>query len=185
MANLTVAEKTHWRDRIEAKIDRHVEGILAADPGLIDRVKREARSRAFESLGLAEFQAELEQIAAQKGALDRRERRARRAMLARVRGVDVETVEERYYGSLDPEVNTAITKRKVVHEDELLGENELGRQVLRLRTEKDRLLDTVWLACSPTQIKQLWSSVTRLLSDEPTELERQAISIPPSGEEGG
>jgi hypothetical protein len=181
---LTVAEKTHWRDRIEAKISRRIETILAAEPGLMDRVKREARSRAFESLGLAEFQAELEQIAAQKGALDRRERRARRAMLARVRGVEIEVVEERYFGSLDPEVNTAITKRTVVHEDELLAGHELGQEVLRLRAEKDRLLDTVWLACSSAQIKQLWSSVTRLLGDEPTELERDALAIPQSGEEG-
>jgi hypothetical protein len=86
---------------------------------------------------------------------------------------------------LDPEVNTAITNRTAVHEDELLAEHELGRQVLRLRDEKDRLLDTVGLACSSAQIKQLWSNVTRLLGDEPTELERQAISIPHSGEEGG
>ena len=155
MANLTVAEKTHWKERIEAKISRHIEGILAADPGLMDRVKREARTRAFASLGLAEFQSELEQIASQKGALDRRQRRARRAMLARVRGVEIETVEERYFGSLDPEVNTAITKRTAVHEDELLAEPELGRQVLRLRAEKDRLLDTVGLACSSAQIKGL------------------------------
>jgi hypothetical protein len=185
MANLTVAERTHWKERIEAKISRHIEGILAADPGLMDRVKREARTRAFASLGLAELQADLEQIAGQKGARDRRERRARRAMLARDRGVEVGAVEERYYGSLDPEVSTAITKRQSVHEDELLAEHELGRQVLMFHAEKDRLLDTVGLACSSAQIKQLWSNVTRLLGDEPTELEREALAIPPTGEEAG
>jgi hypothetical protein len=57
--------------------------------------------------------------------------------------------------------------------------------VLRLRDEKDRLLDTVGLACSSAQIKGLWSNVTRLLGDEPTELEREALAIPPTGEEGG
>jgi hypothetical protein len=185
MANLTVAEKTHWKERIEAKISRHIEGILAADPGLMDRVKREARTRAFASLGLAEFQADLEQIAGQKGALDRRERRARRAMLARDRGVEVEAVEERYYGSLDPEVSTAITKRQSVHEDELLGENERGQQVLRLRAEKDNLLDIVWPATSPSQVRQLWTKVAELLGDDPTQLEREALAIPPGGEEGG
>ncbi len=40
---LTVAEKTHWRDRIEAKINRRIEAILAGDPGLMDRVKHAAR----------------------------------------------------------------------------------------------------------------------------------------------
>src|SRR5947209_6391332 len=102
MANLTVAEKTHWKERIEARINRRIEAILAAEPGLIDRVKREAKGRALVSLGLAELQAEIDQIAAQKAALDRRDRRARRATLARVRGVETDEVEERYFGSLDP-----------------------------------------------------------------------------------
>src|SRR5437016_3145348 len=93
MANLTVAEKTHWRDRIAARIDRRIETIAASDPGLLDRVKREARGRALASLGLAEFEDELDEIAAQKAALDRRDRHARRAMLARIRGVAVEDVE--------------------------------------------------------------------------------------------
>ena len=55
MANLTVAEKTHWRDRIEARIDRRIEAITAGEPGLIERIKQEARVRALASLGLAEF----------------------------------------------------------------------------------------------------------------------------------
>jgi hypothetical protein len=181
---LTVAEKTHWRDRIEAKINRRIERVLATEPGLMDRVKREARNRAIASLGLAEFQAELDQLAEQKDALDTRERRARRSILARLRGVDVEDVEERYYGGRDQEVDTAIGKRQGVHEDELLAADELGRQVLRLRAEKDRLHDTVWLACSPAQIKQLWLNVNTLLGDEPTALEREALSIPPVSEEG-
>jgi hypothetical protein len=86
---------------------------------------------------------------------------------------------------LDPEVNTAITKRQSVHEDELLGENERGHQVLRLRAEKDNLLDIVRLATSPSQVRQLWAKISELLGDEPTELERQAILIPQTGEEGG
>jgi hypothetical protein len=185
MANLTVAEKTHWKERIEARINRRIEAILAAEPGLMDRVKREAKARALASLGLAELQAEIEQIAAQKAALDWRDRRARRAMLAWVRGVDTDEVEERYYGSLDPEVNTAITRRQAVHEDEILAGHELGRQVVRIRAEKDRLLDVIWLATSPVQVRQLSTKVGELIGDEPTQLEREALAIPPAGEEAG
>jgi hypothetical protein len=185
MANLTVAEKTHWKERIEARINRRIEAILAAEPGLMDRVKREAKTRALTSLGLAELQAEIEQVAAQKAALDRRERRARRAMLARVRGADIDEVEERYYGSLDPEVKTAITTRQAVHEDEILADHELGQQVVRIRAEKDRLLDVIWLATSSVQVRQLWTKVGELICDEPTQLEREALAIPPAGEEGG
>ena len=135
---LTVAEKTHWRDRIEAKINRRIEVILAGDPGLMDRIKHAARGRALTSLGLAEFQSELDQIAAQKEALARRERCAQRAMLARVRGVEIDQIEEVYYGRHETEVTKTVSQRQAVHEDELLAEHEIGRQILQLRAEKDR-----------------------------------------------
>jgi hypothetical protein len=182
----TVAEKTHWKERIEARINRRIEFILAADPGLMDRIKNAARGRALASLGLAEFQSELDQIASQKAELDRRERRAHRSMLARVRDVDIEQIEEVYYGRHETEVSRAVSQRQVVHEDELLAEHEVGRQILRLRAEKDRLLDVIWLATSPVQIRQLWSRVGGLFGDEPTQLEREALAIPSAGgEEAG
>ena len=183
MANLTVAEKTHWRDRIQARIDRRIEAITAGDPGLMDRIKRAARGRALASLGLADFQAELDQIVEQKDALDQRERQARRAMLARVRGVAVEDVESRYHGSLDPEVTTAINKRLAVHEEELLAGHELGHRILELRRQKENVLDVVWLATSPTQVRELWTRIGKLLGDEPTALEREALAIAPADEE--
>ena len=104
-------------------------------------------------------------------------------MLARIRGVAVEDVEARYYGSPDPEVSTAINKRQVVHEEELLAEHELGRRVLELRGQKENLLDVVWLATSPAQVRELWTRIGKLLGDEPTALERAALAIPPAGEE--
>ena len=185
MANLTVAEKNHWKVRIEARINRRIEAILAGEPGLMGRDLRQAKARALASLGLAELQAEIDQVAEEKAALEKRDRRARRAMLTRVRGVDVEDVEERYYGSLDPEVNTAISKRQAIHADEILAGHELGRQVVRIRAEKDRLLDVIWLATSPVQVRQLWTRVGELIGDEPTQLEREALAIPPGGEEAG
>ena len=69
-----------------------------------------------------------------------------------------------------------------MHEEELLAGHELGRQVLQLRADRERLLDTVWLACSSAQIRQLWSSVNALLGDEPTALEREALALAAAGE---
>jgi hypothetical protein len=183
MANLTVSEKNHWRDRIAAKIDRRIEAITASEPGLLDRVKREARARALDSLGLTEFEDELDQIAKEREALEKREQHARRTSLARIRAVDVEDVEIRYYGCRDPEVDAAIKRRQAIHEDEMLAAHEVGRQMLRLRVEKDRLVDVVWLATSPTHVRELWRRVGKLLGDEPTELEHEALSIPSVDEE--
>ena len=93
MANLTVAEKTHWRDRIQARIDRRIEAITAGEPGLIERIKQEARGRALASLGLAEFQEELDRIVARRAELDRRDTQIRKEMLARVRGVSADDLD--------------------------------------------------------------------------------------------
>jgi hypothetical protein len=182
MANLTVAEKTHWRDRIQARIDRKIEQITAGDPGLMERIRHEARDRALESLGLAGSQEELDRIAARRAELDRRDAQVRREMLAQVRGVSADDLDGYSRVHDHPEIRAAIDRRRAMHEEELLAGHELGRQVLQLRADRERLLDTVWLACSSAQIKQLWSSVNALLGDEPTALEREALSLAPAGE---
>jgi hypothetical protein len=94
MPGLTVSEKNHWRDRIAARIDRRIETIIAEDPGLMDRIKAEARRRALSSLGLDELQAELDAIGEQRKALDRREKRAQKAMIARIQGIPAEEVSD-------------------------------------------------------------------------------------------
>jgi hypothetical protein len=184
MANLTVAEKTHWRDRIQARIDRRIEAITAGEPGLIERIKQEARVRALESLALAEFQEELDRIVAQRAELDRRDTQIRKEMLARVRGVSADDLDCYARVHDHPEIRAAIIRRQTLHEDELLAGHELGRQVLKLRAEKENLLDVIWLATSSSQVRQLWTKVAELLGEEPTHLEREALSIPPAGEEG-
>ena len=184
MANLTVAEKNHWRDRIQARIDRRIEAITAGEPGLIERIRQDARAQALASLGLAEFQEELDRIVARRAELDRRDTQIRKEMLARVRGVSADDVD--CYSRIHdhPEIRAAIGKRQALHEEELLVGHELGRQVLRLRVEREDLLDVIWLATSPTQVRQLGQKVAELLGEEPTRLEREALSIPPAGEEG-
>jgi len=183
MANLTVAEKTHWKDRIQARIDRKIEQITAGEPGLIERIKHEARGRALESLGLAAFQDELDEIAAQRAELDRRDSQVRKEMLAKVRGVSADDLDCYTRVHDHPEIKAAITKRAAMHEEELLAGHDLGRQVLRLREEREHLLDSIWLATSPSQVRSFWQKVGELLGEEPTRLEREALSIRPAGEE--
>ena len=178
--SLTVAEKQHWRERISRRIDKKIETLLAAEPNLMDRVHRDARQRALQSLGLAEWQAELDDIEHQKVTLEKRSQQVLKAMLAHVRGVPVEDLDDTHYGYCrEEEVKSAVAKRQKVHEDELLGECDTGREILRLRQEQEDLLDTVWLATSAAALKTLWSKVNELLGKEPTRLERDALEIPP------
>ena len=94
---LTVTEKEHWKDRISNRIEKRIEQLQAAEPNLKDRIDREARQRALQSLGLAEMQADLDRIEREKKLLEKKEKQTHRRMLAHVRGVPVEDVQDTYY----------------------------------------------------------------------------------------
>src|SRR3954470_10972609 len=161
MPSLSVAEKNHWRDRIAARIARAVERIKARHPALFDRVRREAHAEALRSLGLDASYAELEAIRAGEAELARRKKVAQRAMLAALRGVPVDEVPDNFavrFGvdlPLPTEAHEAIARRQAAHQDRLLADAPGGREVPRLEGEKDNLLDTIWLATSPAEIRAL------------------------------
>jgi len=178
MPGLSVTEKEHWKDRIGRRIDKRIESIAAEEPNLLDRVHREAHERALRSLDLDQLHAEKESIEEQHEALEKREFEVEREMLAKVRGVPPESIEGQPY-RYDQEVTRAVERRQAVFEDELLAESERGRRILQLRLERENLLDVVWLATSPKQLKTLWSKVAELLGDEPTALVRDALAIEP------
>ena len=177
MPSLTVTEKEHWKERIGKRIEKKIETLIAGDPSLMTRIQDQARQRALQSLGLAEMQAELDAVGAQQKELHEKEAHLQHQMLAHVRRVPIEEVSETYHGYPNSQVTTAIQKRQTVHEDEFLAQNDLGQEILRLRREKENLLDTVWLATSPQHIKDLWQKVVELLGDEQTPLQKEALTI--------
>jgi hypothetical protein len=189
MPGLTMTEKSHWRDRIAARIDKAAERIKSRHPALFDRLTREAHARALASLGLADAYAELEAIRAEEAALARRKKQAQKSMIATLRSTPIDEVTDsfgiRYGGelALPHEAAEAIARRQAAHHEQLLADDPIGREVARLGAEKDHLLDTIWLAVSPSQIKQLWTRVAELLGDEPTPLEREALAIEPAKED--
>ena len=60
-----------------------------------------------------------------------------------------------------------------------MAESDVGRRIVTLRRERENLLDTIWLATSPVQLKTLWSKLAELLGDEQTQLQRDALAIEP------
>ena len=180
MPGLTVSEKNHWKDRLSKRIDKRLDAIAAEDPNLLDRVKRQARERAMASLNLADLQVEIDEIERQEETLDKRKSLLNRTMLARVRSVPLETIDQHFSNSYyNNEVENAIKSRQTIHEDTLLAESAVGKRILDLRSERENLLDTVWLAASSKQIKELWTKVAELLGDEQTQLQRDALAIEP------
>jgi hypothetical protein len=139
----------------------------------------EARQRALASLKLAELEQETKAIDEQKEQLDERHEQIARQMLATIRGVPVEKVDDHHHYRSGNEVETAVVRRQKVFEEELLAAHDVGREIVKLRQEKEDLLDTIWLATSPSQLKTLWTKVVELLHDESTQLQRDALAIAP------
>jgi hypothetical protein len=184
MSTLTVREKEHWKERITRKVEQAVEALLAAEnPNYRDRQREKARRLALESLGIARLQDQLDELAEQE-----KECRTKRAaiygeMLATACGI----LNDRPYSGgcsdLPYQVLEAIRRRQSLHERELLANDDLGRKLLALEREKEELLDTVWLATSGKQIKQLWQKVAELLGQESTPFQQQALGIDPVEDE--
>ena len=178
---ITVAERNRWKERIAHRIDRRIETLVAkTDPTLLQRASEEARKKAYESLGIQAQQQELEAIQKEKEKMERRERRLLAEQKAVINGTTVEQELERggYY-RYDTDVENAVKARAKALEAEILAQSELGSQVLSLRREEDNLLDTVWLATSSIQIKELWEQVNALLEIKPTALGDKALKIAP------
>ncbi|MCK4282912.1 MAG: hypothetical protein KAX44_01240 [Candidatus Brocadiae bacterium] len=137
--------------------------------------------KAHESLGIDSQQRELDGIEKQKEEMERRQRRLRAEQRAVINGTTVEDELERGggYGRYDYVVEDAVKARAKALEADILAESDLGKQVLTLRDEKDNLLDTVWLATSCGQIKELREQVNALLEFKPTALEEKALQIAP------
>lgn len=180
---LTVTEKQHWKDRIGKRIEKRIEALGAEEPGFLERIQEAARKHALKSLGLDKLQSRLERIARQKKLLDAREETAERAMLAVVRGVPARDLRRDSLYGVEREISEAVQKRQVVHEEELFAKTKRGREILHLRQEKENLLDTVWLATSPQQIKDLWQKIDDMLGGEQTRLQRAALAIKPMDSE--
>ena len=109
-------------------------------------------------------------------------------MLAALRGVPLEEISGDVhvrYGCELPvpgEAYEALRRRRAAHRDQFLAEDPVGREIARWEAERENLLDTVWLATSPAQVRALWTKVGELLGDVPTPLEREALAIEPARE---
>ena len=180
--SLTVKEKDHWRNRIARRIDHAIEELQAKeDPGFHKRIGEEAEKKAWTSLGLDKLKTENERIQYETKRLSDRQSEVWQEMESIVTGKPVSACQGQY--SAQHAVRSAVDRRAKVHEKELLQTSTLGQKVLHLLHEKDELLDTVWLATSPSQVKELWSRFAEVLNWEPPQLQQKALEIPPVSED--
>lgn len=184
MGSLTVREKEHWKERIVRKIDQVTEALLAkSNPTYRDQIESKAKEMAIESLGLAQLCKRWGELVAQEKLMQQQRNKIGAEMLAIACGIspDGNRYEGRYYSdtSIPYQVTGAVQRRQLVHQQELMAEDELGQKLLELEREKEELLDTVWLATSSKQIKMLWQKMSELFSLTPTAFQQEALDIDP------
>ncbi len=75
MAGLTASEKSHWRDRLNARIDKMIEFGKTNHAARFHRLALEAHAQALVSLGLNHPRAELEDIRVEEAALAGRKKK--------------------------------------------------------------------------------------------------------------
>lgn len=180
--SLTVREKDHWRQRIERRIDLAIEELQASsDPGFSERIREQAEQAARKSLGLQAMHDELEAANTEISRLKQRNEAIAKEMWSTVTGKPSGEGGSSYRASF--EVESSLRRRRLVHEKELMSAHPLGSKILRLQHEKEELLDTVWLATSSAQIKELWKRFADVLKWEPPTLQQKAMEIDPETSE--
>lgn len=173
MSRLTVTEKEHWKSRIERRIDQTIESLASQEPSLLPSIREEAEDAANKSLGIDGCKSTIAQLERETQTLEAQKNEVERAMHTQVFGKEAwqGTSYSRY------SIEKAVKTRQLVHENELLAQSKLGEQILALRREREALLDTVWLATSSIQIRELWGRVEELLGGQPTNLQQAALKI--------
>ena len=172
---LTVKEKEHWKERIEKKIDAAIEKAYRDEGnGLRETIRQQAKTRVMKHYGLEDYMRRHSSRKAQIEELQSQQFRASEAAAK-----PLESMSRYCWSDRHSLIEGVIDRAAKDVEKEILQESEFGRKILRLEHEREELTDTIWLATSPVQIRSLWKDFSAMLKEEPTELQKQALTYEP------
>ena len=174
MSRLTVTEKEHWKQRIERRIDKAIEATERRHPNLMNDIKTKADALALDSMGIASQMQEVKSRREQSEALIKEADAIEQSIYRQMLGED--TYERLGQYSAKHKFDEQKKRQVDAHEEELLGQSDGGREILKLRQEREALLDTVWLATSNKEIRNLWSRVSAAVGDDVTPLQEEILS---------
>ena len=170
---LTVKEKEHWKDRISSRIDRAIEDIYRREGAQKrNEIRKASRRRVLDTFEIREGVNHIQ-------SLDEKINKLNNEKEAHVSEVtdQLQKLGFKFGYGVDAyrDLNAFLVSQAESYEREVMLCTEFGRKIIRLKDEQDQLLDTVWLATSPNQIKRLWTEMASLLGEQPTELQQQAL----------
>ena len=172
---LTVKEKEHWKERIEKEIDKAIEKAYRDEGnGLREKILQQAKTRAMKHYGLEDYMRRYSSRKAQIEELQSQQFRA-----SEEASKPLESMSRHCWSDRHSLIVGVIDRAAKDVEREILQESEVGRKILRLEREREELIDTIWLATSTVQIRSLWKDFSAMLTEEPTELQKQALTYEP------
>ena len=178
---LTVKEKQHWKEQIEKRIEKAIaKAYRDQGKGWRPSLQEQANVEAQKRLGLTSY---IKRYGDLEEKIEKLRSEQKLLVEATEKQFPKEGGEHRRWSRGHGLIENIIGEEAEIVEKELLRGNDAGQRILRLMREKEELLDTIWLATSPVQIRSLWKDFTNLVADEPTELQKQAMTYTPADNE--
>lgn len=174
MSRITVSEKEHWKQRIESRITKAIDALEASDSSFAASLEHQAETQTHESLGTYGMQLKLRSVREQIETLEAEASQLKKLM--HETPLQPGDFQGKGEWAIENAYKRLFEKRKRIIEDAILSDTETGRAILKLRAEKEALLDTVWLATSSKQIQELWSKVSQVVGDRATELQEKLLA---------
>jgi hypothetical protein len=171
--SISYSEKQAITERIQVRLDAAIKALEAQHIGEVTELTDTIRNQALEQLGLTAAVAELKENRKQQAELKERKDELETILSdgvklpSHMQGYGWGDNFERY---LKPYWQN--------NYDAALLKTEWGARIAKLQRERDNLVDTVLVATSPKQLKDLWARFNILLGIEPTDMERQVLAEP-------
>jgi hypothetical protein len=178
MAMVKTSVRTLWETCLTARIARRINDLSRANETLFAQIRNRARDQAVRELGLAELEAAEARLRDERLALELRQRQIEREQLAVLRGCAPAKIPDTDLSLARPCVAQAIHARTDVCELPLLAECVPGRDLIELEEERERVLETVLLASSFSELQALWQRLSIRLNEPATPLQKFVLGQP-------
>lgn len=177
MSRITVSEKEHWKERISTRIKKAIQAIEVDNPTEIEDIKNRSEMDAHTYLGIKEEMKRIAEIEKSKAAMDR-EADILRLTCYRIVLNEPDLKESAVYWSHKDRFQKKVESVRERFEEKLFEQAPFGKKIIALRAEAETLLDTVWLATSSTQIRELWTRVIAAIDGELSPIQKQLLEKP-------
>ena len=169
---ITITERQHWKNRIQAKLNQRIGFLRASSPALLEVIDEQAKDKVRRALDLDSDFAHYESLEADLKQLATEKENLLEEMALKVFGKELP------YNISLRDIRSEISTLEDQEAEEILLEHPLGQQLASLEAEREEMLDAILLATSVPQIIDLWERVTGLITDQPLQPEQPSLLVP-------